>query len=169
MSQNEKIELLTKEPRIHKEVSIVRLQMVKEARALYGMNRLLSPEDAVLTVMPMFELRDREVLVVLSVDTKCTPLAAEIVAIGGLDTCIIDPRIIYKHALLNNAAGIFCFHNHPSGEPEPSDEDKMVTDRLYNAGKLLGVRLIDHIIIGGETFFSFRQHDILGRASDNCK
>lgn len=78
--------------------------MVKESRALYGMKRFSSPEDAVLTVKPMFELCDREVVVVLSVDTKCTPLAAEIVAIGGLDTCIVDPRTIYKHALLNNAA-----------------------------------------------------------------
>lgn len=162
MNQKDNIGLLAKKPSIYKKVSIVRLQMVKESRALYGMNRFSSPEDAVLTVKPMFELCDREVVVVLSVDTKCTPLAAEIVAIGGLDTCITDPRTIYKHALLNNAAGIFCFHNHPSGEPEPSDADKMVTERLYEAGRLLGVRLFDHIIIGEDTYFSFRQHDMLG-------
>lgn len=157
--------LLAEEPTIYKEVSIVRLQMIKESRALYGMDRFTTPEDAVATVKPMFELCDREVLVVLSVDTKCTPLAAEVVAIGGLDACITDPRTIYKHALLNNAAGIFCFHNHPSGEPEPSDADKMVTKRLYEAGKLLGVRLIDHIVIGEDSFFSFEQNDMLGKAS----
>lgn len=164
MNQKDNIGLLTKELSIYKEVSIVRLRMVKESRALYGMKHFSSPEDAVLTVKPMFELCDREVVVVLSVDTKCTPLAAEIVAIGGLDTCIIDPRTIYKHALLNNAAGIFCFHNHPSGEPEPSDADEMITERLYKAGRLLGVRLFDHIIIGEDTFFSFQQHDMLGKS-----
>lgn len=163
MCQNEKKRFLTNEPRIYKAVSIVRLQMVKEARTLYGMNQLSSPENAVETVKPMYELCDREVFTVLSVDTKCSPLAAEIVAIGGVDACIIDPRTIYKHALLNNAVGIICFHNHPSGKPEPSHEDKSVTEQLYQAGKLLGVHLIDHIIIGEDTFFSFQQHELLGK------
>ena len=166
MKRKDNMALLTNEPAIYKKVSIVKLQMVKESQALYGMNRFTSPEDAVETVRPMFDLCDREVLVVLSVDTKCTPLAAEIVAIGGLDACITDPRTIYKHALLNNAAGIFCFHNHPSGEPEPSDADKVVTQRLYEAGRVLGVRLIDHIVFGEDTFFSFRQHDMLGIPCD---
>lgn len=153
---------------LYKPVGIIRLQMVKEQRTLYGMGRLSTPKEAVAAVKPLFEMCDREVTAVMSVDTKCSPLAVEVVSVGGLDACTIDPRIIYKHALLSNAASVLCFHNHPSGDPEPSVADKRMTERLYEAGKILGVRLLDHIIIGDDAYFSFQEHDMLGKPYIDC-
>lgn len=163
MDQRDSLEILMKEPSIYRDVSIVRLQMIKESQSLYGMNRFTNPEEAVETVKPLFALCDREIVAVMSVDTKCTPLAVEVASVGGLDACMIDPRIIFKHALLSNAAAVICFHNHPSGEPKPSMEDGKVTERLCKAGKLLGVNLLDHIIIGDGTYYSFRQNGMMGK------
>ena len=71
----------------------------------------------------------------------------------------MDYRDIFKHSILNNAAYIMCFHNHPSGDPEPSREDRMITRRLEECGTLLGIPLIDHIIVGDESrFYSLREH-----------
>ena len=161
-------ERVIKEAGLYKPVGIIRLQMIKEHRTLYGMGRLSRPAEAAAAMKPLFEMCDREVMAVMSVDTRCAPLAVEVVSVGGLDACTVDPRMIYKHALLSNAASVLCFHNHPSGDPEPSDEDRRVTERLYEAGKILGVRLLDHIIIGEDAYFSFREHEMLGKPYIDC-
>ena len=155
-------------PVLYKPVGIIRLQMIREGRTLYGMERFCNAKDAVNTVSPLFRMCDRETVAVMSVDARCAPLAVEVAAVGGLDACMIDPRIIYKHALLNNAASIICFHNHPSGNPEPSQEDRTVTKQLQEAGKILGVRLLDHIIIGEDTYYSFREQDLLDKPYHDC-
>lgn len=162
------LEQMMQAPCIYKNVGIIRLQMVKDGRTLYGMRRLVNPKDAVEAVKPLFSLCDREIVAVVSVDTKCAPLAVEVASVGGLDACIINPRIIFKHALLNNAASVICFHCHPSGDPQPSGEDRKVTERLHEAGKILGVRLLDHIIIGDDSYFSFREHEMLGKPYIDC-
>lgn len=104
----------------HGQVSIVRLQMVKESRHLYGMGTVSEPREAARMVRPLFEGADRELLVVLSMDQRNKPVAAEVVAVGGLNQCVVDIRNLFKHAILANAAGIFLFHSHPSGEAVPS-------------------------------------------------
>ena len=104
----------------HGQVSIVRLQMVKESRHLYGMGAVSEPGEAARMVRPLFEGADRELLVVLSMDQRNKPVAAEVVAVGGLNQCVVDIRNLFKHAILANAAGIFLFHSHPSGEAVPS-------------------------------------------------
>lgn len=147
-------------PRILSEggqVSIVRLQMVKESHSLYGMGQMSGPGEAAELVRPLFGCTDREMLVVLSLDIKKRPLAAEVVAIGGLNQCVVDIGNVFKHAILANAAGILLFHSHPSGEPEPSPEDRAVTARASQAGELLGIPLIDHIILGEGRYFSFQE------------
>ena len=156
--ENEELEAMMKEPSAGKQIGIVRLCMVKEERTLYGMEQLSSPEEAVEIVSPLFATADREMMVVLSMTTKMEPLALEIAAVGGINTCMVDIRNLFKHSLLNNAAGILCFHNHPSGNPEPSKEDCEITKRICNAGQILGIELIDHIIIGDQDFYSFREH-----------
>lgn len=83
-----------------------------------------------------------------SLDAKMTPLALEIVAVGGVCSCHIEVGEVFKHAILNNAAAIICFHNHPSGSLKASREDSHVTGKIKEAGDLLGIELIDHIIIG---------------------
>lgn len=97
-------------------------------------------------------------LVVASLDAKCNPLSLEIAAVGNVNTCIVSPREIFKNAILSNAVHIMVFHNHLSGDPTPSKEDIAVTKRLIDAGELLGIPLIDHIIIGDDTdYLSLRE------------
>ena len=81
----------------------------------------------------------------------------EIVSVGTLNACLVEMREVFKHAILNNAAGIVCFHNHPSGDAEPSREDRLMTEKLRAAGELLGIPLVDHIIVTEEQYYSFKE------------
>lgn len=139
-------------------VGIVHLEMVREGRSLYGMETFHNAKEAVETVRPLFEKADREMMVVMSLDAKNTPIAVEVVAVGGIDNCVIDVRNIFKHAVISNASNIICFHNHPSGIPEPSEDDKAITRRIKEAGILLGIPLIDHIIVGNDSYYSLEEH-----------
>lgn len=100
----------------------------------------------------------------LPVNTKMEPVAVEVVAIGSLNACLTEPREVFKHAVLNNAAGIVCFHNHPSGKAEPSRNDGLMTQRLVKAGGILGIPVVDHIIVAGEEYYSFKQDGKLAAA-----
>lgn len=159
-SQAEQLEGMMKRPIPKKRVGIIHLQMIRNGRSLYGMDRFTNPKEAAEMVQPLFELSDREIMLVVSLDTKMTPLAAEIAAVGGVDMCSVDVRNIFKHSLLNNAAYVICFHNHPSGDVVPSFDDRRMTKRIAEAGIILGIPLVDHIITGGNAFFSFKEHDI---------
>lgn len=139
-------------------VGIIHLEMVREERSLYGMEQFQNASEAVETVHPLFEKADREMMVVMSLDVKNTPIAVEVVAVGGIDSCVIDVRNIFKHAVISNASGIICFHNHPSGVPEPSGEDMAITRRIKEAGNLLGISLLDHIIVGYDAYYSLEEH-----------
>lgn len=151
---------MMKRPIPRKKIGIIRLQMVKES-SLYGMKRFTQPWEAVELVKPLFDMADREMAVVMSLSTKLEPLALEIAAVGGINVCNVDVRDIFKHSLLNNAAYIVCFHNHPSGDPEPSRADRLMTRRLEDGGGLLGIPLIDHIIIGDSGYYSFREKGLI--------
>ncbi|MCD7996973.1 MAG: JAB domain-containing protein [Clostridiales bacterium] len=112
-------------------------------------------------VRPIFEHADREMLVVLSLDTALAPLAMEIVAVGSINACGVDVRDLFKHSILSNAPKIICFHNHPSGTMNASQEDILITERIKAAGDLLGIELVDHIIIGlNGTYISFLESGI---------
>lgn len=151
---------MMKRPIPRKKIGVVRLQMVKES-SLYGMKRFTDPGEAAELVKPLFDMADREMMVVMSLSTKLEPLTLEIAAVGGLNTCSIDVRDIFKHALLNNAAYVICFHNHPSGDPEPSRADKLITRKIEDGGQLLGIPLIDHIIVGETGFYSFHENGLI--------
>ena len=95
-------------------------------------------------------------------DTKNQPVSINVVSVGSLNSSIVHPREVFKVAILSNAASIIIFHNHPSGDPTPSREDVNVTNRLKEAGKLIGIDLIDHIIIGSEnSYCSLKEEGIL--------
>ncbi len=157
-AKQKELENIVNESIVNKPVGIIQLKMVRESRSLYGTDPFTSPAKAVELVKPLFITADREMVVVMSLTAKLEALAVEIVAVGGLDTCYMDTRNIFKHSLLNNAACILCFHNHPSGDPVPSKEDVQITQRIKEAGEILGIKLVDHIIIGGERYFSFKEH-----------
>lgn len=95
--------------------------------------------------------RDREHFVVLQVNAKQEVLSAEVVAIGTLDASPVHPREVFKAAIIGNAAGIICGHNHPSGDASPSPEDYGVFSRLQQAGNLLGIPVIDFLVVSRDS------------------
>lgn len=114
-------------------------------------------------------LRDarQEAFTVILLDSKNRYLGDETVALGSLNQSIVHPREVFRPAIQWAAASVILLHNHPSGDPAPSEEDLRVTERLVEAGKLLGIRVLDHIIIGEGSYFSFfdqRRLDKDGRA-----
>lgn len=145
-----------------KRVNIVSIKMVREGSILYNMRKISSPSDAVSLGKQFLEHSDREKLIACCLDTKNQPLSISVVSIGSLNASIVHPREVFKVAILSNAASIIIFHNHPSGDPSPSGEDINVTNRLKEAGKLIGVEIIDHIIIGSESSYcSLKEKGIL--------
>ncbi|MBI5445709.1 MAG: JAB domain-containing protein [Deltaproteobacteria bacterium] len=91
---------------------------------------------------------DREAFVILLLDTKNRLIGINIVSVGTLTTSLVHPREVFKPAIAASASAVIGVHNHPSGDPQPSREDSDLTRRLWEAGKLLGIRFLDHVIIG---------------------
>ena len=133
-----------------KRMNIVSIKMVREATMLYDIRKITSPTDAVEIGKRFLEDSDREQLLVCCLDTKNQPVALNVVSVGSINSSIVHPREVFKAAILSNAASIILYHNHPSGDPTPSKEDINITNRLKECGKLMGVELIDHIIIGSD-------------------
>lgn len=129
---------------------LIRLKMVKELDLPYSGEQLKSPEQVAKFASQVLEEADKEHILVISVSTKCQPLALEIVSIGSLDAAIAVPREVFKHAVMSNAAGILLVHNHPSGDCEPSEEDFRMTKRMQKAGELLGIHVYDHVVVGAD-------------------
>ncbi len=154
-------EALLENPVPKKKVGIIHMEMVRETRSLYGMEHMNKPEEAAEMIRPLLERADREIFLVLSLSTALEPMALEIVAVGGLNCCPVDVGAVFKHSILNNAASIICFHNHPSGQYKPSLEDLQITRRLKEAGDLLGISLRDHIILGRTGYYSFQEQGLL--------
>ena len=142
-------------------VPLVKLKMVKEKELPYSGERLNSPDKVSEFALQILKGADRECLLVISVNTKCKPLAVEVVSIGSVDFSYAVPREIFKHAVLCNASGILLVHNHPSGDCEPSKADLDTTKRVRKAGEILGVDVFDHVIVGDEkdTYYSLREND----------
>lgn len=120
-----------------------------------------SPDDAFQVVWPLMAGLDREIAVVTSVDTKHRVLSVDTISIGTADHCFIAPRETFRTALQRGATAIFVAHNHPSGEPAPSADDRQVTRRLAAAGVTLGIDLLDHLVIGDADFVSLARLGVL--------
>jgi len=104
---------------------------------------------------------DREALVVLTFDTKNKINSITVASIGSLNSSIVHPREVFKTAILSNSASIIIGHNHPSGDPSPSKEDISITSRLKECGKILGIELLDHVIIGDNNYISLKEKGLL--------
>jgi DNA repair protein RadC len=107
-----------------------------------------APGDIINAVIPLYEGMDREKFIVGALNTSNKIIGYNIVSIGTLDSALVHPREVFKFAILSSAHSIFLFHNHPSGNMEPSSEDINLTRRLVEAGELLGIGVLDHVIIG---------------------
>lgn len=135
-------------------------------QALLEVNRRLTVADGAMIRRPgdvlphLADMRTLEVEVfrVLYLSTKHRVIAAETVSVGTLNASLAHPREVFKGAVRRAAAAVIVTHNHPSGDPTPSQEDRDLTQRLYDAGKVLGIELLDHIVVGGGGAWSFREH-----------
>ncbi|TSI11087.1 RadC family protein [Lysinibacillus sp. BW-2-10] len=140
-----------------KRINIVSVKLVKESSMLYKQRRVRSPQDSYELFHEYLGEVDREHFVVACLDTKNQPTNISTVHIGSLNASIVHPREVMKTAILSNAASIICCHPHPSGDPTPSSEDIDVTERLAEVGKIVGIELLDHIIIGDGKFISLKE------------
>jgi DNA repair protein RadC len=103
----------------------------------------------------------KEHLVVLSFDSRNKFLGMDTVSVGILNANLIHPRETFDTAIRRHAAHIVVAHNHPSGDPEPSEDDLEITKRLIEAGKILGIEVVDHIVVTKESFFSFKEKELI--------
>lgn len=120
--------------------------------------QLRTPRSVAEYLLPQFGSRPVEQFGVLSLDTKHRVLRASILSIGTLDASIVHPREVFREAVAAGAAALVLFHNHPSGDPEPSEDDVRLTERLAAAGILMGINVLDHVILADVKYYSFREH-----------
>jgi len=122
---------------------------------------ITSPEDGVALLMPRLRYESKEHFVVVLLNSKNKVLEIKQISEGSLNSSVVHPREVFAPAVLHHAAAILTAHNHPSGDPTPSKEDKDLTNTLVQAGKYMGIPVLDHIIIGDAKYFSFKEHSYL--------
>jgi DNA repair protein RadC len=146
------------------QVSFERVVLVKEKVGRYELPRKIgSPQDAYNAIKTVTNAQEeaQEVFGILILNTKNKIVAVHEVSRGTLDASMVHPREVFKPAVLHNAAAIICFHNHPSGDPTPSEIDIKTTKRLSEAGEILGIQILDHIIVGDEGYTSLKEMGVM--------
>lgn len=118
--------------------------------------KIRSPADVYSLLYPKMREQKREKLVAILLDTKNQVLREEVISIGSLNANIVHPREVFKAALMESCASVILSHNHPSGDPTPSREDIAVTEKLIDGGKLLGIDVLDHVVIGDGKYVSLK-------------
>jgi DNA repair protein RadC len=103
----------------------------------------------------------KEMFITLHLDGKNRIICCDLVSIGSLNQSIVHPREVFKTACLSNAAAIILIHQHPTGDPSPSTEDIAITRRLKEAGEIMGIKILDHIIVGDGEYLSFVERGLL--------
>ena len=120
---------------------------------------LSCPQDVADFLMPRLRYAAKEQFVVILLNNKNKVIETEVVSEGSLSSSIVHPREVFAPAILHHAAAIMVAHNHPSGDPKPSIEDEEVTRQLLRSGKVLGIPMIDHVIIGDGNYYSFLENE----------
>ncbi|SHK41487.1 JAB domain-containing protein [Paramaledivibacter caminithermalis] len=139
------------------------IRLVKEKAARYDIaKKINSPSEVWKIATEILHLHEmsEEVFSIITLSTKNEVTGLFEVSRGTVDSSLVHPREVFKRALLSNASSILLLHNHPSGDPKPSPEDIRVTKRLKDAGELLGIQVLDHVIIGDE-YFSLKEKDMM--------
>lgn len=119
------------------------------------------PEDGAMLVMPRLRYENHEHFLVVLLNSKGKVTGIEPVSEGSLNASVVHPREAFAPALLHHAAAILAVHNHPSGDPTPSREDRELTKTLWETGKVMGIPLVDHLIIGDGIYYSFKEHGLM--------
>jgi len=123
--------------------------------------KITSPQDIAEEFIPILRDEIKEQFIVVCLSTSNKIIRKEIISVGNLNSSIVHPREVFKVAVENNAASIILIHNHPSGNPEPSNEDISITKKLVEAGKMMEIPVFDHIIIAGNNYTSFVDRRII--------
>ena len=135
-------------------IKVVNVRLA-EAPSLYSTEKVKTSEDAVRVIAGELKQYDREVFAIVNIKSTEQVINLHICSMGTMDATPISPREVMKAAILSNAAAFIGIHNHPSGNGLPSDEDILITKRLMKCGEILGIRMLDHIIVAGETGSTF--------------
>ncbi len=135
-------------------IPIYRVALVREG-TLSHYGQLRNSVDVSRLLWQHLADTDREHFVVFLLDRKNNVIGFNTVSIGSLKAATVRLAEVFKPAILDNASAIICGHNHPSGDPAPSPEDRAMTKQLVDGGKLLGIEVLDHIIVGHDGFYSF--------------
>jgi len=138
-------------------VDIVQLKIIRTESIEYS-TPLTTPDRAFELLRTFIGESDREHCVCVCLDSKNRPTSIERVSIGSLTSSIMHPREVFKSAIISNAHSVIIAHNHPSGDLTPSQEDINMTQRIIEAGRLLGIPLQDHIICTDKSYYSFREN-----------
>lgn len=144
------------------ELQVVNIRLVKEP-SIISDEPITTAADASGLIKKLIQEFDREAFCVLNVANDGSPISMNIASVGTLNAALVSPREVFKSSILSNAAGFLCFHCHPSGNPKPSRDDAITTQRLRDAGEVLDIKMLDHIIVGcgsGRTY-SFAAEDML--------
>jgi DNA repair protein RadC len=161
----EQLPLLQEGKAPQKYLPIYRVTLVRERQMPSYVQQIRCSADAARLLWEYLDGVDREHFVVFFLDQKNKVIGIHTVSMGSLTASVVHPREVFKGAILSNAATLICGHNHPSGDTVPSQEDRLITTRLVSAGKLLGINVVDHIIIGsGGKYFSFADERLLDAA-----
>lgn len=138
-----------------------RMQCIRQQSFMFE-SKLADRPQAVWDIMQQLcKDSDRERFWSIALDAANKVIGIDVVSVGTLTATLVHPREVFKFCIKANAAGVIVCHNHPSGDPEPSREDRETTRRISEAGKILGIPLLDHVILGESRYFSFRERGLL--------
>lgn len=125
----------------------------------YKSKELADPEKVYLLIKSKLKNYHKEHFYIITLDSRNHSIAE--VSVGSLNESIVHPREVFAEAIKNRAASVIFVHNHPSGDPEPSEDDLEITKRLVESGKILGIEVVDHIIVAKDSFFSFKNKGMI--------
>lgn len=146
-------------------IPVYKIALVKEASIDMDEEKYCSPDQVAKMLSKYYAGADREHFVVVMLNGKNRIIGFNTVSIGSLNQATVHPREVFKPAVASSAATVILSHNHPTGDPEPSLEDRMMTDKLKAAGDILGIKVLDHMIMGaGEKYFSFSEEEAAAEA-----
>lgn len=128
------------------------------SRERVNKTKITSPESIAALLLEEMRYLKKEVFKTILLDTKNNIIAISNISVGCLDSTIVHPREVFVDAIKNSSAAIILVHNHPSGEVEPSRADINITNRIIECGKIIGIKVLDHIIIGNGNYLSFKEH-----------
>ncbi|WP_026475939.1 RadC family protein [Alkaliphilus transvaalensis] len=123
--------------------------------------KIKGPDDVSNLLMEEMRYLKKEHFNIILLNTKNEVIAVENISIGSLNASIVHPREVFVRAIKRSSSSIILAHNHPSGDPRPSNEDIKITQRLQEAGKLIGITVLDHIIVGDGNYYSLKENDLM--------